>query len=545
MDLFGEKEREQKRRAVQRRIVIKRHTQNQITMLPEDLGSMIEESDVVRVIDIVIEKIRMGIFLEAYKGGGTSCYSPKVLLKIIILGYLEGIYSSRKIAKQLRQDIRYMWISGNSRIDFRTINNYRLRIKGIIEEVFVEIVKILMETGHVELTKYFIDGTKIEANANKNSYVWGKNTKRYQKKVEENIRKRVKEIMEISEELDKEEDGKYGEKEDNSKPIEEGQVEEVSKKIDEKLRKKKERRIERLKREIEKKLEPKLEKYKKQAEILGNRNSYSRTDEDATFMRMKDKRLLAGYNVIIGTENQYITNYTITQNTADTVGFIENIEKFKQKYNKYPDKVFGDAGFGGEENYEFLEKAEIGGILKNNMTDYEKTRKYKNDKYKKENFKYDEVKNEFTCPEGRILKFHGIEKGKTSTGYTTERRKYECENCEGCPAITACKKGQNNKTISINDNLERHKEKVREKMKDEELRSMLKRRSFDVETVFGDMKENGKFRRFRLRGKEKVSIEIGLWSMGHNIKKLFQSLLNDAKKAAKFGLNLDTNPVVV
>ncbi len=545
MDLFGEKEREIRKRPVQRRIVIKSHTQNQITMLPEDLGSMIEENDVVRVVDIVIDKIKMETFLEAYKGGGTSCYSPKVLLKIIILGYLEGIYSSRKIAKQLRQDIRYMWISGNSHIDFRTINNYRLRIKGIIEEVFVEIVKILKETGHVELTKYFIDGTKIEANANKYSYVWKKNTKRYKKQVEENIRKRVKEIMEISEEIDKEEDKKYGEKEDGSKPIEEKQIDEVTKKIDAKLRKKKERKVERLKREVEKKLEPKLEKYKKQEETFGNRNSYSRTDEEATFMRMKDDRLLAGYNVIIGTENQYITNYTITQNAADTVGFIENIKKFKNKYDKYPEKVFGDAGFGGEENYEFVEKEKIGGILKNNMTDYEKKKKYKNDKYKKENFKYEKVKNEYICPEGRILKYRGIEESKTGTGYVSKRRKYECESCEGCPVMTDCKKGQSNKTISINDNLERHKEIVREKMKDEELRSMLKCRSFDVETVFGDMKENGKFRRFRLRGKEKVSIEIGLWSMGHNIKKLFRSLLNDAKKAAKFGLNLNANPVVV
>jgi len=544
MDLFGEKEKAIKKRQLQRRIVIKSHTQNQITMLPEDLGSMIEGSDVVRVIDIVIEKIKMGIFLEAYKGGGTSCYSPKVLLKIIILGYLEGIYSSRKLAKQLRQDIRYMWISGNSRIDFRTINNYRLRIKGVIEEVFVEIVKILMETGHVELTKYFIDGTKIEANANKYSYVWGKNTKRYKKQVEEKIQKKVQEIMEISEELDKEEDIKYGENEDGGKPIEEKQIDETAKKIEAKLRKKKERKIESIKREIEKKLEPKIEKYKKQEEILGDRNSYSRTDEEATFMRMKDKRLLAGYNVIIGTENQYITNYTITQNAADTVGFIENIKKYKQKYGKYPEKVFGDAGFGGEENYEFVEKEKIGGILKNNMTDYERTSKYKNDKYKKENFKYDKRKNEYTCPEGRILKYKGIEKSKTSTGYTSKRRKYECESCEGCPVMEVCKKKQKNKTISINDKLERHKKKIREKMKNEELRSLLKQRSFDVETVFGDMKENGKFRRFLLRGKEKVSIEIGLWSMGHNIKKLFQSLLGNPKKAAKFGLNLNTNLVI-
>ncbi len=467
MDIFGKEEREKKRQPRQRRIVIKSHTQNQITMLPEDIGSMIAENDVVRVLDIVIEKIKMGIFLEAYKGGGTSCYSPKVMLKIIILGYLEGIYSSRKLAKQLRQDIRYMWISGNSRIDFRTINNFRLRIKGIIETVFVEIVKILMETGHVELTKYFIDGTKIEANANKYSYVWGKNTKRYKEQVEENIRKRLKEIMEISEELDKEEDAKYGEKEDSSKPIEEEQVDAVTKKIDEKLRKEKERKVERLRREIETKLEPKLEKYKKQEEILGDRNSYSRTDEGATFMRMKDGRLLASYNVIIGTENQYITNYTITQNAADTVGFIENMKNYKQKYGKYPEKVFGDAGFGGEENYEFLEKENIGGILKNNMTNYEKTKKYKSDKYKRENFKYDETKDEFICPEGRVLKYKGIEKSETNTGYISKRRKYECQSCEGCSAIEVCKRKRGNKKIAINENLDRHKEIVREKMKDE------------------------------------------------------------------------------
>jgi transposase len=543
MDLFGEERQEQKKKQT-KRIVFKSCEQNQMTMLPEELGSMILENDIVRVIDNLIEKVPMAIFAKVYKGGGTSSYSPKMMTKIIILSYLEGIYSSRKIAKQLRRDIRYMWISGKKQIDFRTINNFRLRIKEIIEEIFVEIVKMLMETGHVELTKYFVDGTKIEANANKYSYVWKKNTKRYKAQAEENIRKRVKEIMDISEEIDKEEDAKYGEKEDNSKPAETTKIEAAAKQINEKIKRKKERKIERIKKEIEEKLEPKVNKYEEQEKILRNRNSYSKTDHDATFLRMKDGRLLAGYNIIIGSENQYVTNYTVTQNAADTVGFKENIKKFKDKYGKYPKEIFGDAGFGGEENYDFMEEEKIGGILKNNMTDYEKTKKYREDKYKKENFKYDEVKNEYTCPEGRTIRYIGIQHKKTSTGYETESKKYECESCKWCRKAKECKKSKTNKTLTINENLDRHKEIVREKMKDEELRRLLKRRSYDVETVFGDMKENGKFRRFRLRGKEKVSLEIGLWSLGHNIKKFFQSLLKDTKKAMEFGLDLEQKLVV-
>lgn len=544
MDLFGKEQREQKKKPT-KRIVFKSCEQNQITMLPEELGSMILENDIVRVIDMLIEKVPMAIFAQVYKGGGTSSYSPKMMTKITILAYIENIYSSRKIAKQLRRDIRYMWISGKRQIDFRTINNFRLRIRGIIEEIFVEIVKMLMETGHIELTKYFVDGTKIEANANKNSYVWKKNTKRYKAQAEENIRKRVKEIMDISEETDKEEDAKYGEKEDESKPAETEKIEEAAKQIAEKLKNKREKKIERIKKEIKEKIEPKVEKYEEQEKILENRNSYSKTDHDATFLRMKDGRLLAGYNVIIGSENQYVTNYTVTQNAADTVGFKENIKKFKEKYGKCPKEIYGDAGFGGEENYDFMEEEKIGGILKNNMTDYEKTKKYRDDKYKKENFKYDEKSDEYTCPEGRKLIYKGIQHKETSTGYKTESKRYECESCKWCRKAKECKKkSKSNKTISINDNLERHKEIVRERMKDGELRSLLKQRSFDVETVFGDMKENGKFRRFRLRGKEKVSLEIGLWSIGHNIKKFSYSLFKNMKKSMECGLNLEQKLVV-
>lgn len=540
MDLFGEERREQKRKQL-KRVVFKSCPQGQITLLPEELGSMITENDIARVIDMLIEKVPMKLFAEVYKGGGTSSYSPKMMTKVTILAYLESIYSSRKIAKQLRRDIRYMWISGKRQIDFRTINNFRLRIRGIIEEIFVEIVKVLKETGHIELTKYFVDGTKIEANANKNSYVWKKNTKRYKAQAEEKIRKRVKEIMDISEEIDKAEDARYGEKEDESKPAETKKIEDAARKLKEKYEKK----IERINKEIKEKLEPKVAKYEEQEKILGNRNSYSRTDHDATFFRMKDGRLLAGYNVIIGSENQYITNYTVTQNAADTVGFIENIKKFKEKFGKYPKEIYGDAGFGGEENYDFLEKENIGGILKNNMTDYEKTKKYRDDKYKKENFKYDEKSDEYTCPEGRKLVYKGIQTKVTGTGYKTESKKYECESCKWCRQAKECKKkSKSNKSILVNTNLERHKEIIRERMKDEELRRLLKQRSFDVETVFGDMKENGKFRRFRLRGEEKVSLEIGLWSIGHNIKKFFYSLLKDTKRAMKFEPKLGLQLVV-
>ena len=160
--------------------VFKPYVMNQVALLPPSYDEMIPENHLVRVVNDAVEKIDLSSLLAQYKGGGTSSYHPKMLLKVLVYAYAERIYSSRRIAKALRENIHFMWISGGNRPDFRTINDFRgKRMKTVIEDVFSAVLEFLVAVGHVKLEHYFLDGTKIEADANKHKVVWAKRRENY------------------------------------------------------------------------------------------------------------------------------------------------------------------------------------------------------------------------------------------------------------------------------------------------------------------------------------------------------------------------------
>lgn len=213
----------------------KPYQQHQISMLPIDLNSIIPENHLVRVVDRAVENMNAEVLFDRYPGGGTSAYNPVMMLKVIVYAYADKIYSSRQIAKATRENINFLWLSGNTQLDFMTINRFRSeRLKGIIEQVFTEVVELLLREGYIKFENYFLDGTKIEANASKYSWVWGKNTKRYK----ENLKKKVVEhlaLIEIVEEEENEEYGKNDLAEMGNKPIDSNAIREAAKKIDERL----------------------------------------------------------------------------------------------------------------------------------------------------------------------------------------------------------------------------------------------------------------------------------------------------------------------
>jgi transposase len=160
--------------------VFKPYVMNQAALLPPSYEELIPENHLVRIVNEAVEKIDLNPLLSQYKGGGTSSYHPKMLLKVLVYAYAEKNYSSRRIAKALRENIYYMWISGGNRPDFRTMNNFRSsRMKAVIGDVFAAVLEYLVDAGHVKLENYFVDGTKIEANANKHKVVWAKRRDKY------------------------------------------------------------------------------------------------------------------------------------------------------------------------------------------------------------------------------------------------------------------------------------------------------------------------------------------------------------------------------
>jgi len=387
----------------------------------------------------------------------------------------------------------------------------------------------LVELGYVNLTDYFVDGTKLEANANKYSYVWRKNTERYKQQVQEKIKALYRQIEALN--LDEEKIYK-------GKDLAElGEDVEVTSRKARELKEVLECRLKQMdstneKKELKKGLKkldedylPCLEEYEKQEELLGGRNGYSKTDPDATFMRMKDdpmkNRLLrAGYNIHVGTNKQFILHYSIHPNSTDSPTLILHIEGFKERYGRYPtNAVIGDAGYGSEENYKYLDHAGIRGYVKYNYFYREQSREYKKNPFHAEHMKYKEEQDVYECPQGRELKYVFSKFRYSDQGFCKTIRVYECEECKGCPVRSSCHGSKYNRRIEVNRRLNYYLNRVRVLLESEQGVSYRKKRSIEPESVFGQIKQNFGFRRFSLRGKEKVQLEFVFFALAHNLMK--------------------------
>jgi len=507
-------------------VVFKPYSMGQL-QLPTNLEDLIPPNHIVRVVNATIEKMDLSILTKPYKGGGTSSFHPKMMLKVLIYAYTQRIYSSRQIAKALRENVNFMWISANNRPDFRTINRFRGKVmKEIMEEVFAAVVALLIEEGYVKLEHYFLDGTKMEANANKYTAVWAKSTGRYK----DQLQKKIKELLNDIDRENEEENEEYGDQDleelGEDSPIDAEKIEKKIRKLNERLRQDpKDKKLSKVVRKMERDCLPRQKKYEEQEKKLGDRNSYSKTDEDATFMRMKGETRgkvwpKPGYNIQIGTENQFVVGYSVHQRAGDYGCLIPHLERVKEQLGRLPDNVIADGGYGSEENYNYLGKAQVGAYVKYNTFHREQTRKYKDNPFLVSNLEYDEKKDEFICPAGKRLFYKKTSQQKTMNGYLVEKRHYESEDCHGCSLKEQCTRTAGNRRIQISFRLEEMKKRARDNLQSEEGKRLRSRRGVDVESVFGRLKWNWGFRRFLLRGKEKVGIEWGLLCIAHNMAKM-------------------------
>lgn len=517
------------------------YVMDQNALMPASYEEMIEEKHLVRVVNAAIEKIDLRALLKRYKGGGRSSFHPKMMLKVLVYAYTQKIYSSRKIAKALRENIHFMWISGGNRPDFRTINMFRSsRLKPVIEEVFAEVLGHLIASGHVKLENYFVDGSKIEANANKHKVVWAKQNENYRKRVLKQIEGLFEQIEAENEaeqeeygDNDLEELGENSNEEVNSEQLKE-RMEELNRRLLEKMQKEGDSGGRTKKKEMRKLAMdclPRLERYEEQEQKLAGRRSYAKTDEDASCLRMKEDRGIEkpwpkpAYNVQIGTEEQFIVGYSVHQQAGDTTCLIPHLEGLRRGLKRLPKRIVSDAGYGSEENYAYLERHGAENYLKYN-TFHQETHRYRDPakmrkhQFRGENFGYDAEKDQFICPAGKRLHFRNTSRHKTENGYESERRNYECVECEGCLLKEQCSKVKGNRRIRVSLCLLEYRRRARENLTSEEGVRLRSARSVEVETVFGHLKHNMGFRRFHLRGLEKVKTEWGLLSIAHNMQKM-------------------------
>lgn len=505
-----------------RQPVFKPYNQQQILAIPPTLEELIPKGHPVRTVNEIINKLNIEPLLKAYHIKGSSCYHPQLLLKVLVYGYVTNIYSSRKLAAACKESIFFMWLSSMSYPDHNTINRFRgVRLKHALRSVFEDVVKLLASEGLLSIEEVNTDGTKIEANANKYTFVW----KRSIQTNKEKMKKQLTEIWEYAQQVATDED-KMPEPPDLTE-ISSEKVNETVSKLNEKLASKD---------NIDKKVRAKLgyitrnfpaniAKYEQQEGILGARNSYCKTDPDATFMRMKEDHMLngqlkPGYNVQISTSNQFIVNYTIHPNPTDTNTLGAHLNQHEASYGRAPKKLTADAGYGSEENYTLLEQKQIIPFVKYGMFDRQQNEN-QNNKYPfaADKLYYNKEKDCYICPMGQTMNYIGESKKKSGTGFVHAAKRYQAQNCANCPLNGACHKSQGNRIIEINQNLMRLKQRAYELLNSEEGIERRKKRCYDVEPVFANIKQNHGFRRFMLRGKEKVEIEWGLLAIAQNIRK--------------------------
>ena len=505
------------------KLAIKSDNRKQNLLLPPSLDDLVPENHMVRVVDAVIDRLDISDILSTYRGGGNSAFNPKMMLKVLVFAYLSNVYSSRRIEDLLRRDIYFMWLAGMKRPDFRTINYYRgKRLKDGFDAVFTQVVKLLHEEGFVSLKVQYIDGTKIESVANKYTFVWRGSVEKYDARLKTKTETLLSQIEQshaienqenpVSEELTAEEVAR--------------RVGRIKEKVDAGNLSKEERKA---LKQIETDAVPRINRYKEQLETMGSRNSYSKTDPDATFMRMKEDAMLngqlkPGYNVQISTENQFITNFGIYQRPTDTLTMIDYLESFKVRYGQQSEVIVADSGYGSEENYGYIFSNGMTPYVKYNMFHVEQRRSYRNNPFRVSSLFYNPDDDLYVCPMGQKMKFIRQEKRYTTSGYQQTVSVYRASRCQGCPLRGQCHKSKRDRQIEVNHTLDDYKARARELLTSEQGLKHRSKRPVEPEAVFGQIKECGRFRRLRLKGLTGAKIDFGLKALAHNLRKLALAL---------------------
>lgn len=500
-----------------------------VSIFPVDLGEKIPKNAPVRLIDSIVDGLRLDKVIETYKDGGTTPYHPRVLLKVVFYAYMNNIYSCRRIASLLDRDFHYMWLSGGQTPSFSTINRFRSEhLKDAVNDLFVQVVMKLVEAGQLSLDVQYIDGTKIESVANKYTFVWKKTTERNKEKLEGKIKDILSQIDEgIAQDNAPAEETSEMDSSTLQKIIE-GINETTAKKEEEGAAKQDQKKRKKTVKQLQKAQE-KLAEYEDKLETLGDRNSYAKTDPDATFMHMKEDAMQngqtkPGYNVQISTENQYITVYDFFPNPTDTLTLPSYLQTGFDLYGRFPDMVCADSGYGSEQNYEVMEQMGIEAFVKYNWFHKEQHRPFREDAFRQENLYYNEQEDYFVCPMGQHMTHIGRYQTTNGNGYTSTIDKYRAQNCEGCPLRCRCFQARGNRIIQVNHKLNSYKRKARERLLSEEGLRHRSRRPIEPEAVFGQIKFNKQYRRFRHRGLDKVKMDFAILAMSFNIQKLWRNL---------------------
>ena len=495
-------------------------------LFPQRIDKDIAEDDPVRLLDALVDNLMLDNVYKLYKPSGRKPYHPQMMLKVILYAYMNNIYSCRRIESLLKRDIHFIYLAGYEQPDFITINRFRNRVKKEINNIFTQVVLVLAAKGLISLDVEYIDGTKIESKANKYTFVWKRTVEKNRAKLQEQIRTLLLQVDDVI-------------AQDNAAKTEGVEftaalLDEISEELNKSLesapepKTKEEKQAVRTKKKQLKELEKKrnkLQEYDQHLEIMGERNSYSKTDPDATFMHMKEDAMRngqtkPGYNLQIATENQFITDFALYANRTDTLTLPSFLESFKSRYHRYAKTVVADSGYGSEENYLFMDVHNMEAYVKYNYFHKEQRPRYTPNPFSPASLYYNKEQDFYVCPMGQHMKRIGMKRSLTSNGFVTYSVRYQAERCDRCPLRGSCFKARGNRIIEVNHQLQHYKQKARELLTSKEGIKHRGRRCIEPEAVFGQTKYNKAYKRFRHFGKDKVNMDFAFFAIAFNIGKM-------------------------
>ena len=499
--------------------------------LPMETEILIPEDDPVRLLSAICERIDYEELYATYSEEGRPGYSPRILFKVITYAYMRKLYSTRAIEGACRENIKFMYLLEDQPApDHNTIGRFRKqRLREAMEGLFHQLVELLGKAGEIDLRTVFIDGTKIEAQANRYTFVWKKSVEKRLAKLMGKMRSEWPKLWE-----------RNGLHETRPEKIQTHHVKKLLKRLKARAKEQglvfvygKGKRKPSLQRDIETVSEwlRRMKEYQNSLHICGERGSYSKTDKDATFMHVKEDHMKNGqlkpcYNVNVATASEYVIGSYLSADCTDTNTLIPFTKQLPMDKIQ---RLVADAGYESEENYTYFESLEhTDAYIKPANHEQKKRKKYRTDPGRRENMAYDVEKDEYTCVQGKHLKLAEVKQKTTKTGFQTETFVYLCEDCQGCPCKEKCiRKGtskkpleERTKSLYVNKNFLRQREEMEQRITSEEGCLLRVNRSIQAEGSFAMTKEDMQFRRFLTRGKYNVTVEWFLLCFAYNVLKL-------------------------
>lgn len=493
--------------------------------LPLQIDTCIPQDDLVFTFVEILKGVDLTQYLPRHLHGNQK-YNQLALLKTVLFAFVDNKRTLREMEHACRVDLRYLWLSQESTPSFMEFQRFiKKYLTGTVRDIFYDIIRHLIEIDNIDITKLFIDGTKIEAYARKTSFVWKKAVLNYQEKLYLKITETLADMNSMIPSIDMYMPrGKYTprevrvyidylslliQKHDILFVHGKGKKKTVYQRLQEKF--------------IE--YEEKLLEYQIHLKICGKRNSYSKTDHDATFMNMKYDYynrtgvFKPGYNLQIGVSDEYIMHLGLYPNPTDTKTFIPFMEEYYRRYEVYPTNPVGDAGYGSYDNYMYcIEKGMEVSMKYNYFEKKHHDRGFQKKIYHSMNFKENEEGYK-VCPAGHAFNQHLYDSYNDKGEYLQITQVYQTGKCEGCPVKKECTKAKGERQLRRNVILEEMQKEADEILLSEGGKELRKKRSSQAEGVFGVLKEDKKFERFYRRGQENVETEMYLIAIGYNIRK--------------------------